>query len=57
MWQALGDSPVPCPVGTVAHQAVGLVELLAAGDRWPHRPRVLRALAYSAGGVSHQGCW
>src|SRR5262249_13178298 len=33
MRQAFGDRPCALAVGTVAHQAVSLVELLAAGDR------------------------
>src|SRR6266536_3921809 len=33
MRQALGNRPCALAIGTVAHQAVGLVELLAAGDR------------------------
>src|SRR4029453_14728957 len=33
MRQAFGKRPGALAIGTVAHQAVGLVELLAAGDR------------------------
>ena len=52
MRQALGDRPCALAVGPVAHQAVGLEELLAAGDRRRIVP------AGTAGvGIFRRGCF
>ena len=52
MRQALGDRPCALPVSTVAHQAVGLVELLAAGDR-----RRIAPAGAACVGIFRRGCF